>query len=319
MVQILPQEPGLGELLGTGIGTGIGTGVKEGISTGLKTKLKLMQQVPAAQAKLQEQEQRQVRALLLAKAGGLDVNDVAGLDVSEVSQLIRSKAEEKKAEARSGEIGQKQVESAFKITAPVRKEINAGARSARDTISRLDRMEALIDKGTLISPVYNETLKKMGLDIPALKNPDSQEFEKLTADMTRNIRDSFGARITTFELEVFLKSIPTLSQTAEGKRRVIENRKILEEGKQVRSKAMTEILRENNGVPPLDLEEQVDERADGELDALSQKFKAGVERIEAPGGPSESLSRDQALDFLKQAKGSKEKARELARKQGFVF
>ena len=155
MVQILPREPSLAELLGTGVGAGVGGGV----SAGLQQKLQLMAGQPAARAKEQEQEQKQLRALILAKAGGLDPSEVVGLEVGEVSQLIRSKAEEKKAEARAGEMGQKQVESAFKITAPIRKEINAGARSARDTISRLDRMEALVNKGTLIGPVYNETLK----------------------------------------------------------------------------------------------------------------------------------------------------------------
>jgi len=100
MVQILPQESSLAELLGTGVGAGVGGGV----SAGLQQKLQLMAGQPAARAKEQEQEQKQLRALILAKAGGLDPSEVVGLEVGEVSQLIRSKAEEKKALARSEEL-----------------------------------------------------------------------------------------------------------------------------------------------------------------------------------------------------------------------
>jgi len=100
MVQILPQESSLAELLGTGVGAGVGGGV----SAGLQQKLQLMAEQPAARAKEQEQEQKQLRALILAKAGGLDPSEVVGLEVGEVSQLIRSKAEEKKALARSEEL-----------------------------------------------------------------------------------------------------------------------------------------------------------------------------------------------------------------------
>lgn len=94
-IQILPQEPSLAELLGGGLGAGI--------QTGLQGLLQQRQQEQLRQQQQAQEQQKQLRALLLARAGGIPPEEVAGLEVGEVSQLIRSRAEEKKALARSEE------------------------------------------------------------------------------------------------------------------------------------------------------------------------------------------------------------------------
>lgn len=260
-----------------GLGEALGRGLQTGLEAGLQTSL---QAFLTGQAQRQKQEQDVLRAQLLGQQAGLTPEQAAILTPGDISQLIRSQAEAAKAEARAGEFQQKRAESAFKITAPVRKEINKGAQTARDVITRLDRMDQLVGRGKLINPLFNEGLKKLGLDIPALKNPDSQEFEKLSADLTRDAREAYGARITNFELDIFLKSIPTLNQSEEGKRRIIRNRVILEQGKEVKARNMRQIIQENGGVPPLDLGEQIEERSAPELNRLADEFKVGLEEIE---------------------------------------
>jgi hypothetical protein len=163
------------------------------------------------------------------------------------------------------------------ITKPERKEILTAAKSAKENIARLDRMQTLSDKGKLNSPLYVEFLKKTGLDIPALTNPDTQEFKKLEVDFLRDAKNIFGSRVTNYEMSTFLKAIPSLSQSPEGRSRVIRNLKLFNEGSLARADALKNIIKENKGTIPLDLAEQVEERTAPETDRLLNEFRTGQE------------------------------------------
>jgi len=173
------------------------------------------------------------------------------------------------------QIATKDRATAFKETKEVRKDILDSSKADQENLMRINRMSVLNQQGKLNNPLFYSTLKKVGLDIPALLTPESQEFQKLTIDFLKNAKKMFGARITNFEAETFLKSIPSLTQTPEGRDRVIHNLKMIYKGSDIRKKAMRSIIRENGGIPPLDLDLQIEERIDPELDKLSSEFKQG--------------------------------------------
>lgn len=181
--------------------------------------------------------------------------------------------------------GSKETASKFKETKEVRSNIISQAQAANENNMRLNRMGKLNESGKLIGGLFNSTLKKFGLDLPALKNPESQEFEKLSTDMLRNAKEIFGARVTNFEMDTFLKSIPTLSQTKEGRERVIRNLKIFNEGATKRLDAMKKIIKANRGTPPYDLGEQIEEMIGSDLDKMMSNFVAGAP--ESGGGMTE--------------------------------
>lgn len=204
--------------------------------------------------------------------------------VSDRAQLIEDiftspheKREKEKLELKKQQMASQEKLAAFKETKPERKEILNEAKSAKDTLARLDRMDELSKKGKLDSPIYLELLKKSGFDVPALTSPDSQEFRKLEVDFLRDAKNIFGARVTNYEASQFLKAIPSLSQSKEGRERVIRNLKLINEGKLVRADALKEILKENKGTPPLDLAEQVEERVSPKIDKLLSEFRRGAE------------------------------------------
>ena len=141
---------------------------------------------------------------------------------------------------------------------------------------RLNRIKELDKKGDLQNPLLYSIMNKMGLDIPALRSADSQELEKLSNDFLKSAKNVFGARLTNFDVETFFKTVPTLSQTKEGRSRVIRNLQLFNEGAVVREKTMREILKEHNNVPPMDLAEQVEERMAPKLDKIAQEFKTGA-------------------------------------------
>lgn len=163
--------------------------------------------------------------------------------------------------------------SAFKETKEERKEIINKARAARQNIQDLNRLEELNNEGKLDTPGYLEFLKRSGLDIPALMNPESQEFQKITQTFLRDAKTYLGARISNFELEQFLKTIPSLSQSPEGRKRVIANLKNINRTALAYNDALKEVMKENKGIPPYDLAEQIDDRISPKLDKISKKLK----------------------------------------------
>ncbi len=287
--------PTPGQRIGTGLGKGVGSGLEMllatkveemkrkkmdaaaqqlGIPPGLSPELQKEYLKQSGQnqklQKLQQlfggQQQRAGEGIpaesgTAGKPSPEEVLQIGAIDPN-LGRIVQSQIESDKRE----------VASRFKETKETRKEILSQARGAQESNMRLDRMEKLNEKGELINPVFNALLGKIGLDIPALKNPDSQEFEKISNDMFKGIREIFGARILSIEIDTFLKTIPTLMQSSEGKRRVIRNLKIINEGADIRRNAMKEIMKENQGTPPYDLAEQIDERISPELDIMAQEF-----------------------------------------------
>lgn len=160
-----------------------------------------------------------------------------------------------------------------KATKEVRHDIVQKARAAKQDLRDLDRLEELQNTGKLDTPGYTEFLSKAGMDIQALKNPESEEFQKIQANFLRNAKQYFGGRISNYEVESFLKTIPSLSNSNEGRKRVIANLKNISRGAIQYNEAMKEVLAENKGIPPFDLEERIDDKIDKRMDKISDLFK----------------------------------------------
>jgi len=152
-------------------------------------------------------------------------------------------------------------------------------KGARDNDMRLNRMTELLNKGNLSSPLMyslldtvNKGIFGFGINLKSLMNTDSQEFEKLTTDFTKNAKDIFGSRVTQSEINLFLKTIPNLSQSDKGKKRVLRNWKLLNEGSKLRKKAMLEIIEMNGGERPLGLQTLVEKKVGPKLDQIAKAF-----------------------------------------------
>jgi hypothetical protein len=176
-------------------------------------------------------------------------------------------------------------------TLPVYSQINKAAKAARGSDMRLDRMENLIKAGDLTDNMFYRGLKALG-KLPVvggmfdalsdgLLTTDSQEFKKLSADFVKDAKDFFGSRITEKEVEFFMETIPTLLQTDAGKIRIIRNMRIMNEATKVRKRVMEEIIEENKGKRPGNLETLIEKRADKYLDALADEFKGSVYSFKA--------------------------------------
>ncbi len=144
---------------------------------------------------------------------------------------------------------------------------------------RLERMEKLSDNGEVSTPVLIKTLDAFGLPIGILQNPDTEEYRKLETDFIRDARDIFpGGRITNYEIQSYLKTIPTLLNSKEGRQAIIRNRKLLNEGKKVKYEEYKKILSENKGRKPQNLGILLEERTADRISEIEDRFKNGIEK-----------------------------------------
>jgi len=219
-----------------------------------------------------------------------------------IKTIVPENGESKKTKAQ-----QKEDDVAAKETLKYYQDTLKGDKVAKDNDLRLDRMEELVNHGSLpISSFYNffkslneidvgkqapivgplaglianpvlNFLGGVGLDIQRnFTSKDTEEFEKLSNDFVRNIKDVFGPRVTNTDLEHYMKTIPTLSQSDAGKLKIIRNIRSFNKIIRLRTQAMKDIIKENKGKRPANLELLVEERLNDELNEAAHNFKSGT-------------------------------------------
>ena len=107
-------------------------------------------------------------------------------------------------------------------------EIQNKSRGYDDELRRLHNMEKLNESGKLPTGLERLNIKWETGDIrfPALANPETQLFVKSVNDFTTKAKDTYGARISNFELETFMRRLPTLANTEEGRRLILNQMKV---------------------------------------------------------------------------------------------
>jgi len=212
------------------------------------------------------------------KAMGKSVRDI-------YKERRREEAIEKKLSAEEKRRKEEREFEMYKLSGPQRKELRDNAKRARDDLHDLNRMTKLQEEMQLDTPGYVEFLKRSGFDIPALMNPGSQEFNKLRQSFLRNMKTYFGARISNQEMEQFLKGIPDLSQSPEGRKRVLAGMKRIARGAITYNDAYNEVLKENNWKLPLYWEEMVEDKVKPKMNKIAEMFKRDLSRPVPPSHP----------------------------------
>jgi hypothetical protein len=176
----------------------------------------------------------------------------------------------------------KQQQEVDKETKPYYDEIYKGAKAAKESDIRLDRMERLIHRGNLTKPGWVaavESISKIpvfGVDLSWALHPDTQEFQKLSTDFLKNAKDYFGTRLTDADLKAFLQTIPNAKQTNQAKLRVISNLRSFNEIAKIKKKAADDIIKRNNGRRPASFDSLVDDATAPEVDKIANKFKRNI-------------------------------------------
>lgn len=161
-------------------------------------------------------------------------------------------------------------------------EVEKEYHSAKEENMRLDRMEKIDNKGNVSTPALVKILDAVGVPLGVLANPDTEEYRKLETDFVRNVSKVFpGGKITNYEIQSYLKTIPGLMNSPEGRAAIVRNRKLLNDAKLVRYEAYKKIIKDNNGRKPQNLGILIEEATAEKMDKIEEEFVSGVkEQIE---------------------------------------
>lgn len=108
-------------------------------------------------------------------------------------------------------------------------------------ITNLDKMN--------INPMSGELI------IPALASPAAQRFVKTINDFTVNAKDSYGARVTNFDLGQFMRRLPGLANSEEARRQIIDQMKIINEMNKLREGTLHDTIDKHGGIRNIDFDE----------------------------------------------------------------
>jgi hypothetical protein len=127
----------------------------------------------------------------------------------------------------------------------------------------------------LISPSSAKFLEIMNLPLGMLENPSNELYEKVSQDLLKGLPETYGNRILKVEVENYLKTIPRLVNSPEGRRMIASNALKLGEIKQAFYNEMRNVQQtaiDKNERLPRDFEQKVFENSLPRVQKLTKQF-----------------------------------------------
>ena len=165
----------------------------------------------------------------------------------------------------------------------------------KDNISILKDLQK---SGKTLGPLgrLNVNPKTGDLVIPALASPEGQRFVKTINDFTTLAKDSYGARVTNFDLQQFMRRLPTLANTEEGRNQIIDQLEIINDLNILNTRATRDVIDEYGGLRNIDYdraEKLAEKSTKQQKEKLKQKFsKIGQKADKAYENDIEELRKE---------------------------
>lgn len=205
----------------------------------------------------------------------------------------------------------------------------------QEEVSRyLERLEQLSPHMPTGLQKWNIDPKTGELRIPALAGPEVELYSKTINDFIRFAKDFFPGRVTNFDLGAFMRRLPNLSNSAEGRDLIIKQMQLsnqlsnLKDDLRLKSYEHYGLDKPKNEIEKIaanqykrlkkDLESKL-KNLDGMLDDLDKNPQIDIEQEFQQVQPGTPITQDIAFKFLSQAKGDREKAEQMAKEAGYEF
>jgi hypothetical protein len=143
-----------------------------------------------------------------------------------------------------------------------------------DMKPRLLQMRNIPDED-IIGPTAATFLDHLGIPLGALENPSSELYNKLSQDLLKGLPETYGSRILKVEVDNFLKTIPTLMNSPDGRRMIASNMLKLGEMKEVYYNAMRreqKKIEEKKEQYPRDFQQTVFDQVKPQVDRINEEF-----------------------------------------------
>lgn len=179
----------------------------------------------------------------------------------------------------------------------LRKENSPIFQEARKKLSNSEMEEFRLNELKSLSDVLPEgigeklisgvNLSTGEIIIPEFASPEAQAYSNIINSFTTTAKDSYGAVVTNFDLQQFMKRLPTLANTKEGRNLIFDYMKKIREIDTRRNKALIDVYNKYklNGISQEDAERAVDDmlandRLIQDAQQINEKIQAFPERRE---------------------------------------
>jgi hypothetical protein len=167
---------------------------------------------------------------------------------------------------------------------------------------RLLQMQHM-DPKDIVSPTAAVFLETLGIPLGALEDPSSELYNKLSQDLLKGLPETYGSRILKVEVDNFLKTIPTLLNSPDGRRMIASNMLKLGEMKEVYYNAMRgeqrKYLDENKPLPR-DFQQVVFDQVKPQIDRINNEFIKMADVKSVPEGTVPFFSPSGEIEFIPQ-------------------
>ncbi len=202
-----------------------------------------------------------------------------------------------------------------KTNIPFYNDVTKKVKASKEESLLLDRLEQLnpqMPEGFFGK--VNVNLKNGDLRIPAGASPEAQLYVKTVNEFTKNAKDTYGSRLTNFDLSQFLKRLPTLSNSKEGRELIIRQMKIINELNKLESQSLKDVYNKYgvgniNHQQATSIADQYKSQKEDELvkrfkdlDGLLNQVDSGSQntiKMIAPNGRAMNVPQEKVAEFEK--------------------
>lgn len=202
--------------------------------------------------------------------------DEAGIPPTYSNKYVENRRREDENKIKQEELGLKKVEAADKVNKDFIDTTTQGYRAWEfETKPRLQQMQALNQEGKLAAPIAAKVLEALHIPLGALENPDSEVYDKLSHDLLKGLPETYGNRILKVEVDNFLRTIPTLMNSPNGRLLITSNMMKLGQMKEVYYNEMRDLQKsyiDKEKALPRDFEQRVLDNSKPQLEQLTHDF-----------------------------------------------
>lgn len=144
----------------------------------------------------------------------------------------------------------------YKENYPVYKEASEKLRSLSQDKERLGILKNLNESKKLPKNLARINVDKEGnLRLPFAASPEAQRYVKTLNEFSSGAKDTFGSRVTNFDLAQYLKRFPTLLNSEEGRKQLIQQMKIVNDINSIYYKNLKNVYETAGGVRKIDADQ----------------------------------------------------------------
>lgn len=215
-----------------------------------------------------------------------------------------------------------------KETQKVREDIANKAAVARQSINEKQRLIELIDTGKINDPTYATILTQIPMRLgERFLSPETTEYKAGLVAGYRDLRNIFQGQTRVKEIELLEDKIADIYLTDEQKKAILKSSLQTLQYDLIKAEAASEVENKFPNLGVLEFSKKVDEQSQPQLKSLANRIideqksfiKDAENRKKIPLDYDDPEGRQILEQIMKEANGNRQKAREIAKKKGYII